>query len=275
MRKCPLSPGRIRREAQSHRHPDRRPALRRVRRGRPSVHEDAAHRPPRARGALFERAFHTTPICSPNRASILTGQYASRHGIIDNVGARRDEPSAAELSSRAAAAGLRDRAHRQVAHGQRRHAAAGLRPLGQLRRPRQAQRPAAATTTASTSQHTGYITDIMNELAVEFVDAQARQAVLALLRAQGGASGRAAGSRTARSTSRTMRRLRRRRAPPGSLSRRALPDAPERAAARRGDQAEAGVGGGVRAAASARARAASSMPHPRRRAGRDPRSAPR
>jgi N-acetylglucosamine-6-sulfatase len=36
-------------------------------------------------GAMFERAFHTTPICSPNRASILTGQYASRHGIIDNV----------------------------------------------------------------------------------------------------------------------------------------------------------------------------------------------
>ena len=36
-------------------------------------------------GALFTRAFHTTPICSPNRASIVSGQYASRHGIIDNV----------------------------------------------------------------------------------------------------------------------------------------------------------------------------------------------
>ena len=36
-------------------------------------------------GAMFERAFHTTPLCSPNRASIVTGQYASRHGIIDNV----------------------------------------------------------------------------------------------------------------------------------------------------------------------------------------------
>jgi arylsulfatase A-like enzyme len=36
-------------------------------------------------GAIFTNAFHTTPLCSPNRASILTGQYASRHGIIDNV----------------------------------------------------------------------------------------------------------------------------------------------------------------------------------------------
>jgi arylsulfatase A-like enzyme len=36
-------------------------------------------------GAVFTSAFHTTPLCSPNRACILTGQYASRHGIIDNV----------------------------------------------------------------------------------------------------------------------------------------------------------------------------------------------
>ena len=37
-------------------------------------------------GASFLNAFHTTPLCSPNRACILTGQYASRHGIIDNIG---------------------------------------------------------------------------------------------------------------------------------------------------------------------------------------------
>ncbi len=36
-------------------------------------------------GMVFTNAFHTTPLCSPNRASIVTGQYASRHGIIDNV----------------------------------------------------------------------------------------------------------------------------------------------------------------------------------------------
>jgi arylsulfatase A-like enzyme len=39
-----------------------------------------------AEGVMFLNAFHTTPLCSPNRASIVTGQYASRHGIFDNVG---------------------------------------------------------------------------------------------------------------------------------------------------------------------------------------------
>ena len=38
-----------------------------------------------ASGATFRNAYHTTPLCSPNRASILTGQYASMHGIIDNT----------------------------------------------------------------------------------------------------------------------------------------------------------------------------------------------
>ena len=40
-------------------------------------------------GALFTNAFHAVPLCSPNRASILTGQYPSRHGIIDNVARSR------------------------------------------------------------------------------------------------------------------------------------------------------------------------------------------
>jgi N-acetylglucosamine-6-sulfatase len=35
-------------------------------------------------GAVFKNYFVTLPLCSPSRASILTGQYANRHGIVDN-----------------------------------------------------------------------------------------------------------------------------------------------------------------------------------------------
>jgi len=34
---------------------------------------------------MFRNAFYTTPLCSPSRASFLTGQYAHTHGITDNV----------------------------------------------------------------------------------------------------------------------------------------------------------------------------------------------
>jgi N-acetylglucosamine-6-sulfatase len=36
-------------------------------------------------GVRFLNAFATTPLCSPSRASILTGLYAHRHGILDNT----------------------------------------------------------------------------------------------------------------------------------------------------------------------------------------------
>jgi N-acetylglucosamine-6-sulfatase len=35
-------------------------------------------------GAYLPNAFVTTALCSPSRASILTGQFAHRHGVVDN-----------------------------------------------------------------------------------------------------------------------------------------------------------------------------------------------
>jgi N-acetylglucosamine-6-sulfatase len=119
-------------------------------------------------GAIFERAFHTTPICSPNRASILTGQYASRHGIIDNVA--RDAASHRlpnyhlELK----------RLGYETAHIGKWHMGNDGKPRpgydswvsfdghGRLNDPKLNEQ-------GHYVQHTGYITDIMNAMAVDFV----------------------------------------------------------------------------------------------------------
>ena len=35
-------------------------------------------------GVWFKNAFCTTSLCSPSRASILSGVYAHRHGVVNN-----------------------------------------------------------------------------------------------------------------------------------------------------------------------------------------------
>jgi arylsulfatase A-like enzyme len=119
-------------------------------------------------GALFERAFHTTPICSPNRASILTGQYASRHGIIDNV--------ARDLAShRLPNYHLElQRLGYETAHIGKWHMGNDGKPRpgydfwvafdghGRLNDP-------LLNEQGKYVQHKGYVTDIMNDMAVDFV----------------------------------------------------------------------------------------------------------
>jgi arylsulfatase A-like enzyme len=125
-------------------------------------------------GALFERAFHTTSICSPNRASILTGQYASRHGIIDNVA--RDAASHRlpnyhlELQ----------RLGYETAHIGKWHMGNDGKPRpgydfwvafdghGRLNDPRLNEH-------GKYVQRKGYITDLMNEMAVDFVKRKHRK----------------------------------------------------------------------------------------------------
>ncbi len=119
-------------------------------------------------GALFERAFHTTPICSPNRASILTGQYASRHGIIDNVA--RDA-----ASHRLPNYHLQlQRLGYETAHIGKWHMGNDGKPRpgydhwisfdghGQLTDPKLNEHGRYV-------QHAGYITDILNAMGTDFV----------------------------------------------------------------------------------------------------------
>ena len=119
-------------------------------------------------GAIFERAFHTTPICSPNRASIVSGQYASRHGIIDNVA--RDA-----MSHRLPNYHLElQRLGYDTAHIGKWHMGNDGMPRpgydtwvsydghGKLNNPR-------LNHNGEYVQHDGYITDIMNGLAVDFL----------------------------------------------------------------------------------------------------------
>ena len=133
-----------------------------------------------AEGATFRNAFHTTPLCSPNRASIVTGQYASRHGVFDNVG--RDALSHQLPNYHRALQAL----GYETAHIGKWHMGNDARP-----------RPGYDTWISFRGQGTivdpvlwedggerqvpGYVTDLLSERAVDFVDrARARPFALFL-----------------------------------------------------------------------------------------------
>ncbi len=52
--------------------------------GKPSFLKTPAMDKMSKEGVQFENTFVTTSLCFPSRASILTGQYSSKHGVIDN-----------------------------------------------------------------------------------------------------------------------------------------------------------------------------------------------
>ncbi len=89
-----------------------------------------------AEGARFANMFVTTSLCSPSRASFLSGLYAHRHGVAQQL--HRIPRLSPELPQAPARGGLRDGLLRQVAHGRdQRQPAHRLRLLDEPPRPGQ------------------------------------------------------------------------------------------------------------------------------------------
>ena len=125
-------------------------------------------------GVQCLNAFHTTPLCSPNRASILTGQYASRHGIIDNVARDALSHHLPNYHRELQALGY------ETAHIGKWHMGNDARPRpgydlwvsfkghGSLFDPE-------LNENGQDRQAAGYITDLLNERAVAFIESPHRR----------------------------------------------------------------------------------------------------
>jgi N-acetylglucosamine-6-sulfatase len=119
-------------------------------------------------GVSFTRAFHSTPLCSPNRACILTGEYASRHGIFNNVGRDRLSAQLRTFPRALKAAGY------HTAHIGKWHMGDSAAPRpgydywvsfagqGKITDPE-------LNEDGRTQRVTGYVTDILTERAVHFL----------------------------------------------------------------------------------------------------------
>jgi hypothetical protein len=115
-----------------------------------------------ARGRrAFTNSFVTNSICTPSRATLLTGQYSHLNGVpVFN----RFDGSRDNVAKHAAGRRLPHRHDRQVAPGQRSHR---LRPLDRL--PGQgAYNDPQFLVPGKQADHQGHCTDITTELGIEF-----------------------------------------------------------------------------------------------------------
>lgn len=120
-------------------------------------------------GALFENAFTSTPLCSPSRASFLTGLHAAAHGIIDNT-ARSEQSRALETFPR-----LLNRNGYRTAFIGKWHMGndAGPRPgfdhwvclVGQG-----AANDPELNINGELARHAGYTTDLLTDQSLRFID---------------------------------------------------------------------------------------------------------
>lgn len=120
-------------------------------------------------GVRFRNAFATTPLCSPSRAAILTGQYAHTNGIIDNT-ARDSTSHRLETFARPLArAGYQTGFFGKWHMGNDDNPRPGFTHWVAMRGQGEAIDP-FFNVDGTRRQERGYVTDLLTDHAVEFVE---------------------------------------------------------------------------------------------------------